>query len=111
MEDENYMKHFEMIASAGMSKSNSMEAIQEARAGNFEQAEQLLEEANRNLTEAHKIHYQMLQDEANGKVIDVNIVAVHAQDHLTMATIMHDLGVEILNIYRILKKNEDSITL
>lgn len=104
MDENQYLTHFKLIAAAGQSRSNSIEAIQTARQGDFDGAKRLLDEANDNLTEAHKIEFTMLQDEANGKPVDVNIVAVHAQDHLTMATVMHDLAEEIVCLYQALSK-------
>lgn len=104
MDENNYMIHFEMIAAAGQSRSNSMEAIREAREGNFDAANEFLKEANENLTQAHKLGFDMLQEEANGNSVEINIVAIHAQDHLTMATIMHDLAEEMIKVYQRLEK-------
>lgn len=100
MDDEKYIDHFRLIALAGQSKSNSLEAIQSARNNDYENAKQFLEEAKNDMKEAHKIHFDMLQEEANGKKAEIGIVAVHAQDHLTMATLLQDLAFDIINLYQ-----------
>lgn len=100
MDDEKYMNHFQLIAAAGQSKSNSLEAIKAGRKGCFEEAEKLVKEAENDLKEAHKIHFDMLQQETTGNCVEVNIIAIHAQDHLTMATVLHDIASDIINLYQ-----------
>ncbi len=97
--EEKYLVHFNIISLAGTAKSNGLEAIENAKEGNFEKAQELMEEAQKTLIEAHDMMFKMLQDEANGKPVDMNIIAVHAQDHITMATVVLDLGAEIINLY------------
>jgi Phosphotransferase system cellobiose-specific component IIA len=105
MDDSNFDQDFQLIASAGMSKSNSMEAIINAREGNFEKAHQLLKKAEENLNEAHTVHFQMLQKEASSEAKkEMSLIPVHAQDHLTMATIYHDMAIDIVNLYELAKK-------
>lgn len=96
---EEYIEHFSIISLAGQARSNVMEAIIETKDGNLEIARELIDEARQSLTEAHTMMFQMLQQEANGQPVKMNIVAVHAQDHISMATVMLDLGEEIINIY------------
>lgn len=90
--EDKYMVHFDIISLAGAARSNAMEAIQDAENGSYEESLQLLKEARASLVEAHGKMFKMLQEEANGKPIEMNIVAVHAQDHISMATVMIDLG-------------------
>lgn len=96
---DEYLEHFTIISLAGQARSNVMEAIMESKEGNLEEAKKLMLEAHESLTEAHAMMFKMLQQEANGQPVKMNIVAVHAQDHISMATVMLDLGEEIINIY------------
>ena len=108
MKDENrYLDHFSIISTAGTAKSDALEAISKARNGEFDEAHALLKQAEETLNEAHKQMFTMLQDEINGKNIDMNIVAVHGLDHLSMAIVLIDLGKEIINIYQKLGKEEN----
>ncbi|WP_251861381.1 PTS lactose/cellobiose transporter subunit IIA [Clostridium sp. Marseille-Q2269] len=103
MDDDKYSLAFQLILNAGNSKSASKMAIESAKKFEFEQAEKYLEEAERELKIAHKSQVDMIQREAQGHMIEVNIVLVHAQDHLTMAMIEKDHAKEILDIYKIIK--------
>ena len=80
--------------------------IREAREGNLEEAKKLLEEADKDLREAHGSQTKMLTQEARGNAVPVNIILVHAQDHLTGAMIIRDLAEEFIEIYS--KLNADA---
>jgi len=102
MDESNYNVAFELILSAGNSKSQSLSAIEYARESNFEEAENCLEEAKIEMRKAHKIQVDMIQQEAQGKPVEVNIILVHAQDHLTMAMMAKDFSEEFVNIYKMI---------
>lgn len=102
---DNYMDSiteiaFQIILNAGNGKSNAMEAIQEAKAGNFEEADRLIEEASAELGKAHGYQTKLLQEEAGGNGASVNVILVHSQDHLMTAMTVRDLAIEIIEIYR-----------
>ena len=101
--DENiYNLPFELILSAGNSKSHSLLSIESARQFNFEEAEKCLEEAEKELLAAHKVQSGMIQQEAQGNPTEVNVILVHAQDHLAMAMMAKDFAEEFVNIYKII---------
>lgn len=91
---------FQIILHAGNGKSSAMEAIQEAKAGNFAEADRLIEEAGTELGEAHGHQTKLLQEEASGEGQGVNVILVHSQDHLMTSMTVRDLAVEIIEIYR-----------
>lgn len=91
---------FQIILYAGNGKSCAMEAIQEAKEGNFEKADQLIEEAGTELGKAHDYQTKLLQREANGEENPVNVMLVHSQDHLMTSMTVRDLAVEIVELYR-----------
>ena len=100
--DEAYEIAFELILSAGNSKSNSMMAIRAAREFDFEQAQELLSKADDEFTAAHEIQNKLIQAEARGKGKEVNLIMVHAQDHLSMALETRDNAGEFLNLYKMI---------
>lgn len=104
MNDENYTVAFEIITNAGNSKSASLMAIEAAREFDFEKATEYLEEAKESMHLAHDAHFDMIQNEANGNSVDVNIILVHAQDHLTMAIMANDYALEMIELYRMIQK-------
>ncbi|MFC0225116.1 PTS lactose/cellobiose transporter subunit IIA [Serratia aquatilis] len=90
----------ELIIHAGNSRSNSMEALRYARQGEWEKADELLVAATHAAREAHHIQTQLIgADEGCGK-IPVNLIMVHAQDHLMNAMLCQELAVEIISLRR-----------
>lgn len=107
MNDEDYAVAFQLIMNAGNSKSFSMMAMEAARNFDFEEAEKHLKEAEAQMREAHQSQIDMIQQEAQGNPVPVNIILVHAQDHLTMAMMAKDQATEIVNLYRMIKELKD----
>ncbi len=99
-----YQVAFELIAVAGDSKAESMAAIEAASEFRFEEAQELLKSADEKMAEAHHIQTDMLQREASGQKADVNIILVHAQDHLTTAIIMRDQAEMMIKLYKTIEK-------
>ncbi len=102
MDEEKYERAFRLIAAAGESKSHSMLAIDAAGEGDFEKAKKLLGEAEQELRQAHNLELQMIKEEASGKHVEVNIILVHAHDHLTMAMLTMERAEEAIRLYRII---------
>lgn len=92
---------FELILYAGNGRSYAMEAIQEAKKGNFDEAEDMLKKATEELGKAHEFQTKLIQQEADGKSNPVNILLIHAQDHLMTAMTVRDLATEIVELYRV----------
>lgn len=76
---------FEIISYGGNAKGLAYEALQEAESGNYDKADELMKESNKDLEKAHNIQTEMLTMEARGEKIDIGILFVHAQDHLMTA--------------------------
>lgn len=92
---------FQIILYAGNGKSSAMEAIQEAKDGNFEEADAKIKEAGEELSKAHGVQTRLLQEEARGNQTGVNVILVHSQDHLMTAMTLRDLAVEIIELHRL----------
>jgi PTS system cellobiose-specific IIA component len=100
MDDTKYQTAFQIILHAGNSKSYSMMAMQKAREGELGEASDLVNQADNALNEAHQIQTELAHSEITGTSIDMNIIMVHAQDHLGMAMMMRDVANEVIHIYR-----------
>lgn len=98
--EDQYRLGFEIITFAGNSKSLSIMAIESSRKGDFEEAEKLLMEANENMVHAHEIQTKMIRDEITGNNVDINMLVIHAQDHLTMATMARENAQEFFELYK-----------
>src|SRR5699024_3279859 len=91
---------FQIILHAGNGKSSAREAIQEAKDGNFDQADHLIEKEGNEVGKANGYQTKLLQDEANEEGVSVNVILVHSQDHLMTSMTVRDLAIEIIEIYR-----------
>ena len=97
----------ELIAGAGDSRSYCMEAIEEAREGNFDVAKEDVNQAAKAMVNTHEVQTNLIRDEISGESdSSVSLLMVHAQDHLNLALIMRDVAEELITIYERLKKLE-----
>ncbi|MHC5249537.1 PTS lactose/cellobiose transporter subunit IIA [Enterococcus sp. LJL120] len=93
-----------LIMYGGNAKSDAMEAIQAAKTGDFELADQKIVDAEASLVQAHHSQTNMLTQEAQGNHMQVTLLTVHSQDHLMTAIAFTDLAKEIIDLYRRLDK-------
>ncbi|MFQ1997819.1 PTS lactose/cellobiose transporter subunit IIA [Aeromonas veronii] len=89
-----------LIVSAGSCRSMLMEAMRHSRNGEFEQAEQLVEQARAALHAAHSVQTKLIEADAGEGKLPVQIVMVHAQDHVMNAVLLMDLTQEMIAIHR-----------
>ena len=89
-----------LVVEGGNARSLAMEAIQEAKKGNFEEAENRLKECEEALNNALNTQTEMIQSEIRGDHIPVMLLMVHAQDHLMDAMVVKDMAVEFVELYR-----------
>lgn len=94
-----------LIMYGGNAKSDAMEAIAAAKAGDFELANQKIAAAEASLVEAHHAQTGMLTQEAQGNHVQVTLLTVHSQDHLMTAIAFKDLAIEIIELHRRLEVN------
>lgn len=89
---------FEIISNGGDAKGLAYEAIAAAEKGEFEKAEALLKEADESLLRAHHIQTDLIQKEAAGEHTEVNVIFVHAQDHLMTAIEVRTLAETFIKL-------------
>lgn len=95
----NELISFGIIVAAGQARSLAFKALASAREGNFEAAHQELEESNKAALEAHHQQTALLSREANGDHTPVDVMLVHAQDHLMTAMLAQELISEMVHLY------------
>lgn len=95
-----------LIVNAGNAKSDAMEAIQAAKEGDFETADEKLKAADAALVEAHHSQTGLLTQEASGNPMTVTLLAVHSQDHLMTSITFNDLAKEVVEVYRRISTND-----
>lgn len=82
----------EMISYAGEGRALVYEAINSYVNDNFQQALEKLEEAEKLLSEAHRMQYEKLMaPQCQGEEIPNSILMLHAMDLTLISTSEHDL--------------------
>ena len=94
------MISFGIIAHAGDARSYAFGALAAAKAGNFEEAEALLKQSDAAAVEAHHMQTDLLFKEANGEKTPVDVLLVHAQDHLMTSMLAVEVIKELIEIYK-----------
>lgn len=94
----------ELIVNGGDARSKAMQAIKTAKKGDLKLAKEKIKEANEALSKAHDIQTSLIQNEAAGRHVEVNLLMVHAQDHLMNAMTVRDLAQEIVDMYEEFRK-------
>lgn len=90
----------QIIVSAGLARSLSMEAIMMAKEGKFREAEELISKASLELGNAHKVQTSLIQREAGGENVSTTLLMIHAQDHLMNTITIKDLALEFIDLHR-----------
>lgn len=107
MEDE---KKFEIVLHAGNAESSALMAMEAAREHRFDEADALQMEAANELSEAHRLHTGVLSLAAGGTRIEMDVLLVHAQDHLSMATVLQEVSGEIIALNKRVFQLESAAT-
>ena len=93
------MAAMQIISNVGTARSNYIEAIQEAKKGNYEEAEKLIAEGDEAFAEGHDSHLKLLQQEAEGKSV-VMLLILHAEDQLMSAEGFKIIANELIDVYK-----------
>ncbi len=94
------MVSFGIIANAGDARSFAFQALEAAKEGNFEEADELMKKSDEANNLAHKAQTDLLFAEMNGNPTPVNVLLVHSQDHLMTAMLATELIKELIALYK-----------
>ena len=89
-----------IVGNSGEARSLAYEALSEAKNGNFEAAEELLKEAREKSLKAHEMQTELICNEADGNKVEINLLMVHAQDHLMTSILARELVEEMIEMYK-----------
>lgn len=98
--------YFQIISSVGTARSIFIEAIQQAKAGDYDEAKASMEEGIKYFIEGHKTHTKLLQKEARNEKVEFSLLLVHAEDQLMSADAFKILATEFIDVYRRFDKVE-----
>lgn len=91
---------FEIITNVGEAKSFYIEAIQEAKSKNFDEAEKLLKEGEDAFVKGHHAHSKLIQKEAGDEKVPFNLIIMHAEDQLMAADSFKIIAREFIDLYK-----------
>lgn len=91
---------FEIVAYAGDARSKLLEALKAAENKDFERSENLIEEANSCIVEAHHAQTELLTKEASGENLEYSVTMMHGQDHLMTTLLLKDLMHHFIELYK-----------
>ena len=94
---------FGIILHSGTARSDIHEAFALMRSGDYEEANEMLESANSSLVEAHHEQTDLLQKYASGVEVKIEIIMVHAQDHLMITMTLLEVAKEMLELHKKIK--------
>lgn len=100
IDETRYESAMQMIMHAGNAKSSALMAIDDAGEGDFAAAEADLTEAAAEMHKAHDLQLSLIQKEASGDSVELSLILVHAEDHLTMAILATDMATRMVDLYR-----------
>lgn len=94
----------ELVGNAGEARSLAFEALAEAKKGNFEKAEELLNQSKEVSLKAHHTQTELICNEADGNKVEIGLLMVHAQDHLMTSILARELISEMIELYKKLQE-------
>lgn len=98
---------FEVIAAVGAAHGMYMDAIQEAKAGHYDVAHDLMKEGQKVFVEGHNIHHDILVMQAQGVKLPMNIYLIHAEDQLMSTENFETVATEMIELYEQLNALKD----
>ncbi len=100
MSEELELACFNIITHVGTARSNYIGAIQLAKEGKFDEAENLIAEGEKEFVEGHHAHADMLTKEANGELGNAGVLLIHAEDQLMSAEAFKIIAEEFIDLYK-----------
>lgn len=94
--EKKYATCFQIIVDAGDARTKALQAVKAANEDKIQKAESILREARECLKKAHRSQTELIQKEAVGEGVEVNIIMVHSQDHFSMAMTSIDIAEEVI---------------
>lgn len=99
-EMESQMTAFNLILHSGDARNNVHEAMDAMKVADWATADAKLAEAEESLRQAHQAQTELLQEFSRGTKIEIQIIMVHAQDHLMTTMTLKEVAVELMDVYK-----------
>ncbi len=101
---------FKIISGVGSARSSYIEAIQAAKAGDYDRAEKLIAEGDESFVEGHDAHAGLLTKEAEGtQGSTVSLLILHAEDQLMSAEGFKIIAQEFIAAHKRIEELEAKV--
>lgn len=100
---------FQIISNVGTARSSYIEAIQKAKAGDFEGAKECIRSGQQDFLKGHEAHFELLQKEAQGIAVGGSLILVHAEDQLMSAEAFKIIAEEMIDSYKRIAELEEKL--
>ena len=103
MEDMNelQMTCFEIISYVGTAKSMYINAVQKAKEGDCDAAEELIKQGDEAYNGGHDVHMGLLKKEANGERNgEAPLILLHAEDQMAGTETMRVMATELIEVHK-----------
>lgn len=91
---------FQIISSVGTARSMYIEAIHLAKEKKFEEAQAILKDGQNTFVQGHTAHASLIQKEAAGEDVKMQLLLIHAEDQLMSAEGFGILAEEFIDLYQ-----------
>ena len=91
---------FQIISASGGAKSAYMAALEAAKEGNYEEAENMIKEGDEMLNQGHAPHATLVQQEAAGNSPEVSLILIHAEDQMMGAKTFKAMVEQMIDVYK-----------
>lgn len=95
----------ELIINSGEARSCAMEALAFARKGEFDKADDSIKQAREAEIRAHSVQTQLIGMDMGEGNVPVNLIMVHAQDHIMTSMLAKEMAQEMIALYKLLNAN------
>lgn len=99
-EEELQLAAFEIILHSGTARTYVHEAFDAMKESKCEVVEEKLAAADEELLQAHHAQTDLLQKYASGTEIKIEMIMVHAQDHLMTTMTLKEVAIEMMGMYQ-----------
>lgn len=107
MDEKTVEQSMQLILHSGTGRSMVIEAIQAlAKDHDVAKARKQIEEAGKEIGQAHDIQTSMMTAECDGHPVEKSILLIHAQDHFMTSLAVRDMAKLMVDLYEDLKKDE-----
>lgn len=77
-----------------------MAALEAAKEGNYEEAENMIKEGDEMLNQGHAPHATLVQQEAAGNSPEVSLILIHAEDQMMGAETFKAMVEQMIDVYK-----------